>query len=68
MPASVSFITPRPQRQVDMLLQLQVPPGYMQAMPGVAHIALSAGGAGIGQSAGFQHDQAEPMQSQMRAP
>jgi hypothetical protein len=67
MPASVSFITPRPQRQVDMLLQVHEPPSYMQAMPGVGHIALSAGG-GIGQSAGFQHAHAELVQSQVRAP
>lgn len=40
----------------------------MQAIPGFVHIALSAGGAGIGQSAGFQHDQASLTQSQIRAP
>jgi hypothetical protein len=50
-----------------MLVQLQDPPSYMQAMPGFVHAALSAG-AGAGQSAGFQHDQAELAQSQVRLP
>jgi len=67
MPASLSFITPRPQRHVDMLPHVQLPPGYMHAMPRAEHIALSAGGD-IGQSAGFQHDHVELMQSQIRAP
>jgi len=67
-PASLSFITPRAQRQPVIVLQVQLPPMYMQMAPLTVHDALFAGGV-IGQSVvGFQHPQREFVHSHLRLP